>query len=86
MCKDFSCNGFGTAISSMIAKLSMGKHNQGLYFKGRRYYTTLGGGFVTLIIITIVIAFAISTMTSIFRKEQYLVNYSLKDLDQASAN
>ena len=62
----------------------MGKHNQGLYFKGRRFYATSLGGIMTLVIALIVISFTVSTLTSIFRKEQYIITYHLKTMEDPS--
>ena len=58
----------------------MGKHNQGLYFKGRRFYATSLGGIMTLVIALIVVAFTVSTLTSIIRTEQYIITYHLKTM------
>ena len=62
----------------------MGKHNQGLYFKGRRFYATSLGGIMTLLIALIVVSFTVSTLTSIFRKEQYIITYHLKTMEDPS--
>ena len=59
----------------------MGKHNQGLYFKGRRFYATSLGGIMTMVIALIVIGFTVTTLTSIFLKEQYLMSYHLKTIE-----
>ena len=59
----------------------MGKHNQGLYFKGRRFYATSLGGIMTLVIALIVISFTVSTLTSIIRTEQYIITYHLKTME-----
>ena len=62
----------------------MGKHNQGLYFKGRRFYATSLGGIMTMVIALIVLSFTVSTLTSIFRKEQYIITYHLKTMKDSS--
>ena len=69
-----------TKISDFLKQISIGKHNQGLYLDGRRYYSTIYGGIFTLIIVFLMIVFTTATLKSIINLEQYVVSYNLKAL------
>ncbi|TNV79583.1 hypothetical protein FGO68_gene6299 [Halteria grandinella] len=74
-------NGF----TLFLKRISIGKHNQGLYFDGRRHYSTVFGGLFTLLIIFLMLVFTISTIKSIANREQYQINYTLKTLESQQA-
>lgn len=67
-------------VSSLLAAISIGKHNQGLYFHGRRHYSTALGGLVTIVIVFLMVLFTISTFKSIFWLDEYLITYNLRTL------
>ncbi len=64
-------------IRKGLKAISVGKHNQGLYLKDRRFFSTSFGGIVTLLIIFAMMIFTISELVSIFRREQYIITYNL---------
>jgi hypothetical protein len=53
------------AFTLFLKRISVGKHNQGLYFDGRRHYSTVCGGLFTLFIVFLMVLFTVSTIRSI---------------------
>ena len=79
MCKlKFKNISLVSLISDFLKMISIGKHNHGLYFDGKRMYSTLVGGLFTVVILFLTSIFAFSTLRDIFTKDQYVISYNLR--------
>jgi len=56
-------------LVSLLEFISLGKHNSGLFYRGRIFYSTWQGGIVTLIFSAIVIALGVITIQGVIRQD-----------------
>ena len=54
-------------VTGYLKAVSMGKHNQGLFMNGSRFYSSYIGGLFTLFIAFVFIMFTISTIKGIVK-------------------
>lgn len=57
-------------LMEFLSQLSTGKHNSGLFFRGRMLQSTWFGGVFTLVLAFFIISASVFTLISIFKMEQ----------------
>ncbi|TNV79636.1 hypothetical protein FGO68_gene7143 [Halteria grandinella] len=74
------CSSFWTLIASILPFFSIGKYNQGFYFKNRTYYSTFVGGLLTLILGLSFFTYSISLLKEVFEVSDYNLDMKLIDI------
>lgn len=55
-------------LPSLLRSMSVGKVNQGLFFRGSQTYSTITGGLITVLMAGIMLVFSGSLLYSVFSK------------------
>ncbi|CDW74779.1 UNKNOWN [Stylonychia lemnae] len=64
-------------LNNFLRFISIGKHNSGLYYKEKVFFSTFVGGIITLVAAIIVLALSISTLIEIFSLEK--ITYTVQN-------
>ena len=65
---------------NLLTKISIGKYNTGLYFKGSLQYSSIFGGILTIVLMILFIIYVVTVIQKIFFTDYYSLVTRIEDL------